>query len=87
MEDHRCYQIIQNLPEEYDYLVRKFDKIGDEKFKFENIKSEILKEFSRREIQECQQDESFIASKPIVTSSSNNPSASGENKINLLTGL
>ena len=24
-KDYRCCQIIQNLPEEYDYLVREFD--------------------------------------------------------------
>ena len=45
------------------------------------LKSEILKKFSRREIQEHQQNESFVTSKPIVTSSSNNPSASGEHKM------
>ena len=63
-ESHRIYKLIQNLPIEYDYLAREFDKMPDDNFKFDNIKSEIIKEFNRKELRDRQLNESFTANQP-----------------------
>lgn len=53
-EKHRCYQLIKSLPESYDYLIRELNRVLEADFKFKDVKAEILKEHSRRDLRERQ---------------------------------
>lgn len=62
-EKHRCYQLIESLPENYDYLIRELDRLPESDFKFNEVKEEILKECSRRDLREKQRNETLFASR------------------------
>ena len=49
---HRIHKLIKSLPIEYDYLSREFDKMSDDNFKIDNIKTEIINEFNHKEIRD-----------------------------------
>lgn len=76
-EKHRCYQLIESLPERYGYLIRELDRMPDKDFKFKEVKDEILNEHSRRNLRERQRNKTFLASKATFIDGKNfNPSRS-----------
>ena len=42
------YQLIQNLPIDYDSFACAFDKLPKDEYKFNKIKNEIIQKFNHR---------------------------------------
>lgn len=66
VNEKHCCQLLQNLLEDYDYLVREFVSLKNAKFNFSHIQVQILKESARRELQECLKQEALVTSSNVL---------------------
>ena len=62
-EPQRCYKLIQNLDETYDFIAREFENCNDYDFTFTNLKEQIVKEYNHQKLKEISQQETFCSMK------------------------
>lgn len=61
-ETHDCYQLLQCISQEFEYLIKEFDNLEESKFTFDYVKSKFLKETAQCNFKERQKQESLICS-------------------------
>ena len=67
-KSHRIHQLIQNIPINYRSLSHEFDKLPEDEYNFNKIKNEIIHEFNRIEIHDCQYNEIYSIILPSMSS-------------------
>ena len=54
-KQHRCYKLLQNIDESYDFISWKYEDCEAVNFSFKNSREDILNEFNRKKLKELNQ--------------------------------